>query len=244
MNVNDLSARFATVQQLRQQDPSVEWHQVAEQDSVWSPALARRIQHQLIDNIDCIRNQRVFDVSCGDGIITEAMCQLGASWVTATEVRPQVIEQTRQALADAGHTQVTIEKVTVYDVNHLQQLSFGHDTVHLGSVLFHVNNHFELLHAVSGHAQHIIIDTKVQPASWHSPEPLIVWHQESNSVGMFGWDHKTDTTGQCFVGLPNLAWCRTALELLGWRLRTVKYYQYAHFQHRVQRKCVITAVKL
>lgn len=243
MLAQDLDPRYATYMSFKKKDATVEWHDVAAVDCSWSREDLLRIQYHLIHNLPHVKAQRILDVSCGDGVLTEAMCQLGAQHVTAVDIRPEVCDLTRRSLISAGHDQVKVGQLDVYDRHSLMDLAVGHDTVHLGAMFFHVNNHFELLHAVSQAPKYIIIDAWVDIDHWYNNKPLISWRIEDNTIDILGMDYKTQDLGICFSGTPNLQWYSRALEYLGWCIQSTEYFHYCHFEKRLQRKCIISAAK-
>ena len=157
----DLDPKFANYIRVKELNPAIQWDLLDQENCNWVYSDAVRIKKQLIDNIDLIQDKNIIDLACYNGILTQAMCQLGARKVTATDVRSDMIKIVNEGLAHSGfQNQAGVIYHDLYDLVMLDNLLIGVDTIHIAGVMFHVNHHYELLYRLSqSNATAMILDT-------------------------------------------------------------------------------------
>lgn len=241
MNI-DLDPKYSKFIRTKERNPRCEWEHIDSSQCSWVYSDAVRIKKQLIDNRRLITNRRVLDLGCHDGILTQAMVQLGARHVIGTNVRLHMIDLVNSALKDAGSDSVAhVIYHDLYDLPALDRLLANADTVHITGTIFHVSHHYDLLwHLCSGRADHIILDSIYYLPDWHRPQPMQTWHVEDSDNVLWGLDARTRKHRQAFVGIPNLAWYRQALDLFGWHVVNIDYVNFVHFEEKLRRRCILT----
>lgn len=241
----DLDPRFRTWVVGRERNPKLLWDRLDAQNCHYPYSDQIRIQRQLIDNIDWIRDRRVLDLACHLGIFGDACMQLGARSVTGTNIRPRIIDIVNQGFQHAGwQDRARVISHDIYDTATLQQLCDQHDLVLLAGIMYHVNNHFDILSAISRSlCSKLIIDTIYYLPDWHDTRPLVTWLIESDQSESMGRDNKTAETNSTFVGIPNFCWYQQALALLGWQIQSTAHVNFMHFATKLRRRAVITACR-
>jgi hypothetical protein len=238
----DLDSRFAHFVRGKMQNPHLQYAQIAQSACKWAYSDRLRIKTQLIDNIELIKNRRVLDLGCHDGILSEAMDQLGARSVIATNVRQDMIDLVNQCLKELPvPTLVTVIKHDLYDLDTLDLLLEQSDTIHFSGTVMHLNHHYQLFyHLCNNRPDHMILDSIYYDQSWHHATPLQTWRLESMEDVLFGHDQKSQTTdGKIFVGTPNLCWYRQMLDMFGWQLVEHHDLAYVHFEEKLRRRSVM-----
>lgn len=239
----DLDSRFAHFVRGKMQNPHLQYAQIAQSNCKWAYSDRLRIKTQLIDNLELIKNQRVLDLGCHDGIFGHVMDQLGAKSVIATNVRQGMIDLVNDCLKELpAPTIMQVIKHDLYDLEGLDHLLEQSDTVHFSGTTMHLNHHYQLFHRLcNNQPDHMILDSIYYDQSWHHPTPSQTWRLESAQEVLFGHDHKSHTTDgkKIFVGTPNLSWYRQMLDMFGWQL--VKHHDlaYVHFEEKLRRRSVM-----
>lgn len=238
----DLDPKYSVYIRMKERNPRCQWSRLAASQCSWVYSDAVRIDKQLIANKDLIRNRRVLDLGCHDGILTQAMVQLGARHVIGTNVRPHMIDLVNSALHDANSSSVAhVIYNDLYDLDALDRLLVNADVVHITGTIFHVNHHYELLwHLCRGAADHIILDSIFYLPDWHRPDPMQSWRLEDSDNVLWGVDRRTRSSRRAFVGIPNLAWYRMTFDLFGWDIVRTDYVNFVHFEERLRRRCIMT----
>lgn len=238
----DLDPKYSVYVRIKERNPRLQWDRLATSRCAWIYSDAVRIKKQLIDNQDLIQGRRILDLGCHDGILTQAMAQLGARQITGTNVRPNMIDLVNRALHDAGSADVArVVYHDLYNLAALDQLLTSVDTVHITGTIFHVNHHYDLLwHLCRGGANDIILDSIFYLPDWHRPDPMQSWRLEDSDNVLWGVDTRTLASRQAFVGIPNLAWYQTTFDLFGWDIVRTDYVNFVHFEERLRRRCIMT----
>lgn len=241
----NLDAKFRTWAVGREKNPKLQWDRLDQQNCRYPYSDQIRIQKQLIDNIDLIKHHRVLDLACHLGIFGDACMQLGAQSVTGTNIRPRIIDIVNQGFQHAGwQDRARVIYHDIYDTLGLQQLCDQHDLVLLAGIMYHVNNHFDILSAISrSSCRNLVIDTLYYLPDWHDTRPTVNWYLESTQPEYNGSDPKTAETNNAFVGIPNFCWYQQALELLGWQIKSTVHVHFMHFATKLRRRAVITACR-
>jgi hypothetical protein len=241
----DLDPKFRTWVVGREKNPKLRWNLLDQQNCRYPYSDQIRIQKQLIDNIDYIKDQRVLDLACHLGIFGDACMQLGAKSVTGTNIRPRIIDIVNQGFQHAGWLdRAKVIDQDIYNIKALQHLCNHHDVVLLAGIMYHVNNHFDILTTISNSTcNRLIIDTLYYLPDWYETQPRVTWYSESNQPEFNGHDLKTASTNTAFVGIPNFCWYQQALELLGWHIRSTAHVKFMHFHTKLRRRAVITACR-
>lgn len=218
----------------------MQWHDIG--DTQWSYHDKARIKLQLLDNIDLIKNKKILDLACHDGVFTEAMTQLGCDHAIGTDVRPSVIDTVVSCLRDANRSD-RCEMIfhDLYDLDGLDRLLNTVDTIHFAGAVMHVNHHFDLFRRLcSNRPSAMILDSIYFDDTWFDHRPMQLWCMEDSTNILNG--HESKKRIECteiFVGAPNLAWYKHIFALFGWQIKSVQYINYVHFEEKLRRRCVM-----
>lgn len=235
-----IDTKFAHFAPLRQHLP-VSYHDFDALDANLPPSIQDRLTYHVLAHRADLHGKRVWDIGCGDGVLTQAIYQMQPSRLLATDVRTETLDHLHAVFDECGFDTVHFSHCDVYDQNTMTQLAGQTDTIHMGGLFFHVNNHFQLLHTLcSGSANCVIFDTVVDKSSWTQSRCQVEWHLEDSDHVMFGRDRRTQHKGQSWIGHPNLAWITQTVEILDWCIADIKYHHYIHRTKRLQRKCIFT----
>ncbi len=239
----NLNPKFRTYVTLKEQNNKLEWDLLDIQNCSYPYSDKVRIQKQLIDNIDLIKDKNILDLGCHNGIFLDAMIQLGAKAVLGTNVRSDMIGLANEAITKSGYNNATVIYNDIYDLNALEKLLPNVETIHLCGLLYHINNHFELLCKISdSKASSLILDSIYYLPDWYDQQPKVTWRRENPMPTINGMDVKTP--GQnIFVGIPNLQWYIESLPMLGWTIKNIDYVTFMHFKSKIRRRVVITCTR-
>ena len=123
-----------------------------------------RIQTQLVDNIDLIKDKNVIDFGADFGQFTYPCVVLGCKSVTSA----QVVEPHNIAIKSAAQCFGLLDKIKtlqcdLYDLPGVQSCLTGIDTILLLGVIYHVNHHYQLLEEFTkSSATGIVIDSVIK----------------------------------------------------------------------------------
>jgi hypothetical protein len=242
----DLDASFAMFVRGKLLNPHLQFAQIKNSRCKWPYSDRIRIQTQIIDNQNLITNRKVLDLGCHDGILSQAMSQIGARCVLATNVRSDMVSLVNQCLVEhSAQSTVRVIQHDLYDLHKLDELLEQSDTIHFTGTLMHLNHHYELFHHLcNSRPDHMILDSIYYDDTWYDERPMQTWRIEPSEEKLFGHDPRTQASGnKTFVGTPNLSWYRHALDMFGWDLYQHRYVAYVHFEEKLRERCVMLCKK-
>lgn len=191
----------------------------------------------ITDNLKYIQNQRVLDVACHLGYISLFCLHNGSSQVTGTNVRPTELSIASEICSLSGYSNYAFENVNLYDQDQMMKLYNDHDTIILAGIIYHVNNHYQLIENITNsNAKTIIIEGEVYPSN----DPVVHWITESTKPSTRSYSESTD---QLLVGVPSLCFLTTLLEFFNWRIDCVDTFNFdtATSSSRTYQRSVVVA---
>jgi 2-polyprenyl-3-methyl-5-hydroxy-6-metoxy-1,4-benzoquinol methylase len=189
-------------------------------------AFKSRIQSQLIDNVEFIKDRHVVDLGCERGQFLFPCTALGCASVTGVQPLEDYNHVINEALAHLNlQTQASAVYGNVYDLNYLKNQLVGKDTVLCLGLLYHLNHHYQFLQTISSSdVSALIIDISIQNKHmldfYCSNTPDIRYWYEKHGVDINGWELLSTTNPNTFVGTPNAAWIINCLTHLGWTVKS------------------------
>jgi 2-polyprenyl-3-methyl-5-hydroxy-6-metoxy-1,4-benzoquinol methylase len=205
-----------------------------------------RVQSQLVNNIDLIKDKNVVDFGCDRGQFTYPASVFGAKSITGA----QIIVEHNQAIVNACR-QLKINNVCavecdLYNLEQVKQTLVGVDTILFLGIIYHINHHYQLFNEFSNSsAKAIIIDSKVDDMNFYmDPVPGMYWVEELQMKNGSGIESNSVNPKTTWVGIPNLAWICNTLTKFGWQVRSsVTTCSLAFNYPQLRHHGVITAVK-
>ena len=192
---------------------------------------AVRFKTILLDNVSHINNCSVVDFGCHLGYMSMFASHLGASRVTGTNIRPNELALAQELCEISQHHNVSFALSDVQNPKLVQDLCNQHQTVLFSGILYHMNNHCEILQAItSSTASTVIIDTMVDAAIKDSTEPLMSFRVDNCADSVSGFD--TAGAKTMLVGRPNQAWVDLAMQHMGWNRAYAREYMMIHPSQR------------
>ena len=195
------------------------------------------IQQQLVH----IQHKRVLDVACHLGYLSLFCLHNGASYVTGTNIRDTELSIANEVIDLAGYTNYKLLNSNIYNNNEFSKLCNLHDTVLLSGILYHVNNHYQILKTVAdSSAQTLIIESMLDNSIDIGTNPIINWKFEDVSNPTQGFERNQKTT---FVGVPNHKWIEEALLQVGFKIIYNKLFEFTTSSGMLSRRCVVVGQK-
>lgn len=186
-----------------------------------------------------IAGKRVLDLGCHLGYVSLFCLHNGARHVTGTNVRTRELDISREICRYAGYSNCQFVYSDIDNSADLHNLCSTVDTVLLCGLLYHVNNHMQLLKTIyDSTAKTLIIESEVHEREpW---APSIIFHKEASENPT----HKLEPNKQfAFVGTPNVAWIKTAMQYVGYEVAYEKAFSYADPSGRQMNRYIITGTK-
>lgn len=193
----------------------------------------------ITDNLKYIKNQKVLDVACHLGYLSLFCLYNGSTYVTGTNVRPTELGIADEICRLAGYSNVNFENVNLYNQNRMKELYNSHDTILLAGIVYHINNHYQLIEDISNStAKNIIIEGEIYP----STDPVVHWIKEETAPSTRSY---SDTKPQTLVGVPSLPFLITILEYFNWHIDQVSTFDFdtETSSVRTYQRSVIVAVR-
>ena len=203
---------------------------------VWEPqtfceykmpyAFKTRIQTQLVDNIEFIKDRHVVDLGCDRGQFLFPCTALGCASVTGVQPLDEYNDVINQALTHLNlEKQASAVYGNVYNLDLLKSQLDGKDTLLCLGLLYHLNHHYQFLETVSHTGiTALVIDISIQSKHmldfYCNTEPGIRYMFEKQGVDVNGWELSPATDSNTFVGTPNAAWIINCLTHLGWTVKS------------------------
>ena len=207
---------------------------LADQDIKWNDQIftgyqipygyAIRIQNQLVDNVELIKDKHVFDLGTDRGSFLYPCIELGCKSITGAQPLNDYNNAINEALIGLNlNDRASAVWGDAYDLPGLTKLLKGKDTLLMLGLLYHLNNHYHLLEAVTKtDITGLVIDISIN--FWfdhyvHS-DPAIKWKLEQQNVDVKGWEFNGINKDWTWVGYPNAAWLVQTLQFMGWKIKS------------------------
>jgi ubiquinone/menaquinone biosynthesis C-methylase UbiE len=199
-----------------------------------------RFKNIIADQVQHIEGKRVLDLACHLGYTSLFCLHNGASHVTGTNVRQRELDIGAEICTHAGYTNFEFLYSNLYNTQELLELCNNHDTVFFTGVLYHLNNHYQILETLcSSSAKTIVIESKVpmNDYEYNCEKPLIIWNTEKTNSHN-GWYYDQPSA---FIGTPNTAWILQALQSLNMNVIYNQAIEYLKASESMTRRVTITA---
>lgn len=191
------------------------------------------------DNLKYIENQRVLDVACHLGYISLFCLHNNSSYVTGTNVRPTELSIAKEICNLAGYSNFSFENVNLYEQTRMMQLYNSHDTVVLAGIIYHINNHYQLIEQITNStAKTIIIEGEVYPSN----DPVVHWITEPTKPSTRSY---SDSSDHLLVGVPSLCFLTTLLKFFNWHIDQISTFDFdtATSSTRTYQRAVVVATR-
>jgi hypothetical protein len=184
-----------------------------------------KFQTRLIVNQELIKDKHVVDLGTDRGQTLYPCVLLGCKSVTGVQPLPD-----RNAIVNYCLQHMKLDDRAcvafgdAYDLDNIKKLLDGKDTLLMLGLLYHLNNHYQLLAAVTdSDITGLVIELSI-PGNYlfdHyvSDLPSITWSLENTTDPLNGQDQQS-RNNQTWVGRPNAAWVVQTLEFLGWSIKS------------------------
>lgn len=197
---------------------------VNEEIDEYTPSEIARIKFILLDNEKFIRNKKVVDFCCNNGLFTNICSLLSANSVVGTDIRNENIiraAKLRDALS-ISTDKVEFTNADIRDYSKNTELCSAADTVILAGIMYHVHDHYSILESiVKARPKTIIVATADANSITDDPRPLIEWRIEPTLELTSGYYNGQDNI---LHGLPNTEWFKLATKALGYDyIKTIKF---------------------
>ncbi len=135
-----------------------------------------------------------------------------------------------------------------YDLSGLEHILKNQDTLLMLGVLYHLNNHYQLLETITrSDLTGLVIDISVLDDDldhYTSTDPKIKWITEQQNVDESGWELNGVNKNWTWVGHPNAAWVIQTLQYLGWQIKSsVMHSALRTRKPQLRHRGIVTAYK-
>ena len=200
-----------------------------------------RFDHIIGQQLEHIRDKRVLDIACHLGYLSLFCLHNGADYVTGTNVRDRELSIAKEVVGLAGYKNVEFKNSNIYNIEEFNKLCNSHDTVLLSGILYHINNHYQILKTVAdSSAQTIIIESKLNDSINIGDNPIINWKFEDVAESTLGFEENQQKT---FVGVPNHKWIEKALHQLGFNIIYNEIFEFIDPNGTLSKRCVVVGQK-
>jgi hypothetical protein len=223
--INNLDTRFYEYVNKRLVDHNVQWNDQVFTGYSVPYGYAIRIQTQLIDNVELIKNRRIVDLGTNRGQFLYPCIELGCRSIIGVQPLNDYNTAINEALTGLGHNdRACAQWGDAYDLHGLTEILKNQDTLLLLGTLYHFNNHYQLLETVTKtKLTGLIIDISVIDDDlnfYTGTEPSIKWKVEQQNVDESGWEFNGVNKNWTWVGHPNASWIIQTLQYLGWQIKS------------------------
>lgn len=200
-----------------------------------------RFGHIVKQQLPHIKDKRVLDLACHLGYISLFCLHNNAEFVTGTNVRDRELGIANEICSLAGYSNFNFVNSDIYDLDELSTLCNNHDTIMLCGIIYHVNNHYQLLKTIANSsASCVIIDSLLDNSIESGTLPIISWQHELTNISVNAFENNKSSS---FVGIPNHKWFEKALVDLNFKIVYNDIFTYMDTRGQFSKRCVITAIK-
>jgi len=223
-------------------NPTVEWKDWNPWDEWTYPDRDLvRFEHMIGKQLQYIKNKRVLDIACHLGYTSLFCLHNGASYVTGTNIRDFELSIAREITGLAGYSNCDFVFSDIYNQSEFANQCNDHDTVLLSGILYHLNNHYEVLQTVAkSRAQTLILEVDLSNAIDLGMNAIINWSSEPTAESTNGYEKNKSST---FIGVPNQRWIEWALQSLDFKITYNQIMEFSKTDGIWARRCVIVAQK-
>lgn len=223
--VSKLDTRFYEYVNKKLADHTVQWTEQMFTGYHVPYGYAIRMQTQLIDNIELIKNKRIIDLGTHRGQFLYPCIELGCQSITGVQPMPDYNQAINEALAGLNYRdRASAIYGDAYDLPALSTILENQDTLLMLGLIYHLNNHYQLLETVTRtNLTGLVIDISVTDndlAHYTDSSPAIKWLTEQQNIDEGGWEFAGIEKNWTWVGLPNAAWLIQTLQYLGWQIKS------------------------
>lgn len=247
--ISKLDHRFYQYVDKKLANDSVVWEEGLFSEYKMPYGHAIRIQSQLLNNIELIKNKKILDLGCNRGEYLYPCLELGCESIVGAQPMNDYNEIINQGLYHLKYQdKAKVVWGDVYDLEGIRELIKDKDTVLLLGLMYHINNHYQLLETITrSDVTGLVIDISIflyQLENWNNKLPLMVWNSESQDSATTGWELNGVNSNKTLVGWPNAAWIINALEYLGWTIKSNVIHASLRLQEpQLRYRGVITAYR-
>lgn len=247
--VSNLDTRFYEYVNKKLADNTIQWNEQMFTGYQVPYSYAVRMQVQLIDNAELIKDRHVVDLGTHRGQFLYPCLELGCASVTGAQPMADYNTVINEALAGLNYSdRASAVWSDAYNLVELSKLLQGKDTLLMLGLLYHLNNHYQLLEAVSNtDLTGLVIDIAVLEYNldhYTSQEPKIKWITEQQNLDENGWELDGVNKNWTWVGHPNAAWLIQTLQYLGWTIKSsVMHSGLRTRKPQLRHRGVITAIR-
>lgn len=188
-------------------------------------------QEFINNNINFIANKNIIDFCCRYGNYSFPCLNAGAKHVIGFDIRDSnlKIANTLKEYHKVPLDKIKFIKLDIHNYSELTELCRNNDTALVNGIMYHVHDHYQILHAVAeSEISTIIIETAENSDIADLPEPLIWWKTENTFEDRAGWTNNQDIIP---VGYPNLSWFRMIMSELGYNHSSTQRRILSQSQH-------------
>ena len=197
-----------------------------------------RFKHIIVDNIDYIKDLKVLDVACHLGYLSLFCLHTGSKYVTGTNVREREIDLSQELCTIAGYNNFKFINLNLYDFVSMTTQLNQHDTVLLSGILYHVNNHYQLLEYITNsNIKNIIIESEVTD---NNDQAIVNWVHENSEHRVNGFYNDLE---ELYVGIPSLKFLTELLRYFKWDIKSSVSFPFSSSTNRLHQRAVVVATR-
>ena len=223
--ITNLDTRFYEYVNKKLSDHTVCWNDKIFTGYSIPYGYAIRMQTQLIDNVELIRDRRVVDLGTHRGQFLYPCIELGCQSITGVQPLADYNTAINEALVGLNYSnRARAIWGDAYDLPGLTEILNNQDTLLMLGLIYHLNNHYQLLDAITRtNLTGLVIDISVideDLAHYTNSNPMIKWLTEPQNIDEGGWEFAGIEKNWTWVGLPNASWIVQTLQYLGWQIKS------------------------
>jgi SAM-dependent methyltransferase len=205
-------------------DPTLTWENYDKFKKIYNEDDLLRFRSIIFDNKKLIENKKVLEIGCHLGYLSLYCLHNGAAYVKGTNVRDRELNIAKELCSIAGYNNYEFIHSNLYNLQELKDLCDWADTILLSGVLYHVNNHVQLMQTIASSAAYNIIiesaiinDANMMPATY--------WRLENSAESSQGME-LDEKIKNIVVGIPNRSFIERSLEFGGYKIIYNKQFDF------------------
>lgn len=246
--IDNLDKRFHEYVDKKLENPALKWNNnlFAGYDIPYIDKV--RIQSQLLNNVEFIKNQHIVDLGPHKGQFLYPCIELGCASITGVQPLEEHNTAITQACYHLGHGDIAKSIWgDAYDLDELIKLCKGKDTLLCLGLIYHLNNHYALFDAITqSDVSAVIVDRMVEPDDlehYTQSTPSIDFRYEAQGPAT-GIELHSANRDLTWVGKPNAAWITNTLTHMGWKIKSTTMSSYTTLVHpQYRHRGVVTAYR-
>jgi SAM-dependent methyltransferase len=166
-----------------------------------------------VPSLEFFKDKNVLDIASHTGESSVAICKLNAKFVTALEIREELVTQAWQLAHKEGVDNIQFVCGDATNLMLLKKLLHNIDTVTCFGMFYHIHDHFNFIKNIcTSSAKYFLLETLF---GIESPNPTMLCNVEKTQPitcgANLGFDH-------VMVGAPNLIWIKQVLDIFNWQI--------------------------